>query len=1226
MSTNENDFNPISKLRKYKFENSSNVIRSRSMSILLDKIRNINNDYTFLYKGSQKKPYMIKVFENGNLIKTHCSCPYDYGELCKHEVAAIDYVIAEKSNNTGKNKPTRQKQNEIILHDHLISDEFISSLLEKTNHHYLIDDYYIKFDTVIQNKIETSCDWPIGTQTFEYFPEKTILKSKCSCKEFKRKKLCVHIPSALNYIKNNYEEDVFNPNYLERNIDQFLQLYGMSREDNYQKYFDFSLGINGFEVYEKIKNIVPSIEIVKENIIPKIDSKVKDSLQLLVKQNKAETTYGIGFCFDYIKSEGYYIFNFLPFKAKYRKRSIDFISSFNKIDQQNFIEMLRGNDWKDKDIVLKILEFQDMNVKLFAKEFSIETYRNAFILFKNLINQSKQYSFFEKNNKNSLTKKNLKPIQFKDETPTLFFTFIENEYFYTLKPKLKIDNKTYQINSSLINIFPFFCKKDQDIYLFDNPNVFIYISKFQQRSELNFQKKEYARLYKEIIQPIAEHFEIENKVYKNSKKQIAEVLLQKQVYLSDYESEYVLFKLGIQYDKQLILLNSREQLFNEKTQSLIKRNEAFENNFLEEFKALHSDFQNQEGVFFLTPHQLIEDEWLLKASEKMTQKGITVFGAKDLKSFKFNLHKPTISMGVKSDIDWFDLKIEIRYGKEKVSLKDIRKALLNKSKYIQLSDGSLGVLPKEWLNKFSKYFKAGEVKNNMIKISNYQFNIIDELHDDLEKTPDFLVELMQKKKCLQNLNTKIEVQPPKNLKATLRPYQIQGLNWMAFLDENNLGGCLADDMGLGKTLQTIAFLSHLKSHNKATFPHLVIAPTSLIFNWEKEIGKFCPSLTLLIYTGIKRKSLVKSFAKYDIILSTYGSLLNDINFLKDIEFSYVILDESQAIKNPNSKRYKAVRLLNAENRITLTGTPIENNTFDLYSQMNFLNPGLLGSMGHFKTEFSDAIDKIKNEQASTLLSQMIHPFLLRRTKEQVATELPEKTESVLYCEMGVEQRKVYDSFKDKFREYLLGKIDENGVKKSQMYVLEGLTKLRQICNSPELLNNEEDYGRASIKLDILIENIQNKTSNHKVLVFSQFTTMLQLVKDRLENENIHYEYLDGKTRNREEKVTNFQENDSVRVFLISLKAGGLGLNLIAADYVFLIDPWWNPAVENQAIDRCYRIGQTKHVMAYKMICKGTVEEKIIGLQQNKKQISNSIIQVDKIEKSFNTKQIKELFS
>jgi SNF2 family DNA or RNA helicase len=279
-----------------------------------------------------------------------------------------------------------------------------------------------------------------------------------------------------------------------------------------------------------------------------------------------------------------------------------------------------------------------------------------------------------------------------------------------------------------------------------------------------------------------------------------------------------------------------------------------------------------------------------------------------------------------------------------------------------------------------------------------------------------------------------------------------------------------------------------------------------------------------------------------------------------------------------------------------------------------------------KTQFSDAIDKEKNHDASHLLSKMIAPFLLRRTKEQVAKELPEKTESIIYCEMGNEQRKVYDSFKNKYRDYLINKIDENGVENAQMYILEGLTKLRQICNSPALISDEEDYGNQSVKLDLLIENIKEKTGNHKILVFSQFVKMLQLIKTRLDEEQIHYEYLDGQTTNREEKVNNFQNNKEVRVFLISLKAGGTGLNLTEADYVFLVDPWWNPAVENQAIDRCYRIGQKQKVMAYRMICKDTIEEKIALLQGKKKAVATSIISVDEEKKSFDVDQVKSFFS
>jgi non-specific serine/threonine protein kinase len=383
----------------------------------------------------------------------------------------------------------------------------------------------------------------------------------------------------------------------------------------------------------------------------------------------------------------------------------------------------------------------------------------------------------------------------------------------------------------------------------------------------------------------------------------------------------------------------------------------------------------------------------------------------------------------------------------------------------------------------------------------------------------------------------------------------------------------------------------------------------------------------LVQHGNSRVSDINEFQKYDIILTTYGTLVSDEEMISKFKFDYAILDESQAIKNPLSKRFKAVCTIQSENKLVLTGTPIENNTFDLFSQMHFANPGLLGSKNHFKETYSDAIDKNKDEKMSLELSKIIHPFILRRTKKQVATDLPEKTESILYCEMGEEQRNVYSAFRNKYRDILLGKFEEEGFEKSKMYVLEGLTKLRQICDSPAILPDEENYGSASAKLDELMKHIQEKTGNHKILIFSQFVKMLKLIEAKMVSEKISYTYLDGKSTDRKKLVNQFQEDDNTRVFLISLKAGGTGLNLTAADYVYIVDPWWNPAVEAQAIDRCYRIGQEKHVFAYKMICKDTVEEKIIQLQQSKKSLSEDIIKTDDaFFKTLKKDEIIELFS
>ena len=435
-------------------------------------------------------------------------------------------------------------------------------------------------------------------------------------------------------------------------------------------------------------------------------------------------------------------------------------------------------------------------------------------------------------------------------------------------------------------------------------------------------------------------------------------------------------------------------------------------------------------------------------------------------------------------------------------------------------------------------------------------------------------------------------------------------------------------MGLGKTIQIISFFKHLKNKGKTNKqPHLIVLPTSLIFNWQEEIKKFCPSLKVKVVGGVKRTKSAEDFQKFDLILITYGLIVKDIDYLKDFHFNYIVLDESQAIKNPTSQRFKAARLLKSNNRLVLTGTPIENNTFDLYAQMTFINPGLLGNMAGFKKNYATEIDKNKNKEVAKELTHLINPFLLRRTKEQVATELPEKTEQILYCKMEKEQQKVYDAYKNEYRNYLMGKIDEEGLGKSKMYVLEGLTKLRQICDSPQMVKDDIQKTDESIKIKELLSHISEKTNNHKILVFSQFVTMLHLIKDKLDEAGIKYEYLDGKTKNRQEKVDNFQNDNEVRVFLISLKAGGTGLNLTAADYVYLVDPWWNPAVEAQAIDRCYRIGQNKKVMAYKMICKNTIEEKIITHQESKKKLSSELIQTDEsYVKALSKESINDLFS
>ncbi|MEO6813806.1 MAG: DEAD/DEAH box helicase, partial [Ginsengibacter sp.] len=646
---------------------------------------------------------------------------------------------------------------------------------------------------------------------------------------------------------------------------------------------------------------------------------------------------------------------------------------------------------------------------------------------------------------------------------------------------------------------------------------------------------------------------------------------------------------------------------------LIERDKEAEKKFYDSLRLLHPSFSKQllKPFYYLPFADVMKGNWFLKTIRRLQDQNTTVKGMQELKKFRYNSAIPTWNMKTSSATDWFDLKIAVSFGTQKVLLRDIQKAIKNDQKVVVLGDGSLGLLPEEWLKQYGMVMKMGEEKDGTLRVNKALFTIINDLHS-LINEEDILKELKEKKQRLLNVE-KLQMLPvSKKIEADLRPYQLSGFNWMQSLEELNWGGCLADDMGLGKTLQAICFLQYLKEkYPKAT--SLVVCPTSLIYNWESEFQKFAPSIKYHIYYGSNRNFSDEDLENYDIIITSYGNMRNDIHDLQKHQFQYVILDESQNIKNPDALVTKAAQLLKAKNRIILSGTPVQNNTFDLYAQMHFLNPGFLGNKEFFKNEFATPIDKNGNSEVAQQLRKMIYPFILRRTKEKVATDLPDKTETILWCQMNKEQRAVYDDYKNYYRHQLLNKIDESGIANTTIYILEGLLRLRQICDSPVLVKDPEVTTTSSIKIEELLREVLENTGSHKLLIFSQFTQMLSLIKDEFEKQNITHLYLDGSTPagKRKTLVNQFQKDPQIKAFLISLKAGGVGLNLTAADYVYIVDPWWNPAAEDQAIDRTHRIGQAQKVFAYKMICKDTVEEKILQLQQKKKSLSKELISEEK---------------
>jgi len=596
-------------------------------------------------------------------------------------------------------------------------------------------------------------------------------------------------------------------------------------------------------------------------------------------------------------------------------------------------------------------------------------------------------------------------------------------------------------------------------------------------------------------------------------------------------------------------------------------------------------------------------DWLSRNKEILEAENIRLI-QKNTGNKRYFIGHSSITVEVRENIDWFDIYALVKFGDYEIPFKELRKIILRKGNEILLPNGEIGIIPDAWIKEYSELFAfMDENKLNSYELVLKKHHLA--LVKDLETGNLAKVTMSRKLEKLRNFDQIDETLVPQNFVGDLRPYQKAGFNWLNFLNKFKFGGCLADDMGLGKTVQTLTLLQHMKE-NGENAPSLLVMPTSLLYNWELEANKFTPNLQVFNYTGTNRIKDVSVFQGYDLVLTSYGITRLDIDILKEFYFNYVILDESQAIKNPNSNISKCVKKLKSRNKLILTGTPLENSTLDLWSQMSFINPGLLGNQSFFRNEFLTPIEKQNDQDKTRKLYSIIKPFILRRHKSQVATELPEKVESVKYCSMTPSQEERYEEVKSYFRNKILEQIENIGVNKSHMILLQGLTKLRQIANHPKMVDLE--YDGDSGKLDALTGMIMSAISeNHKILIFSQFVKHLNIVSDFLKTHKIDFAYLDGSTKDRQAQVERFQNDEKLMLFLISLKAGGLGLNLTKAEYVFILDPWWNPAVEQQAIDRAHRIGQENKVFTYKFITKNTVEEKILNLQQRKVKLATDLI-------------------
>ena len=659
----------------------------------------------------------------------------------------------------------------------------------------------------------------------------------------------------------------------------------------------------------------------------------------------------------------------------------------------------------------------------------------------------------------------------------------------------------------------------------------------------------------------------------------------------------------------------------------IKRSLTWEKNKLAQLeelglKTVSTLFQNLEVAVSDedADHSFSIFEWLNHHHDELAEQGFVIEQPEGQKRYVFGSTR--IDLEVKENNDWFDIYAVVYFGKYRIPFIQLKNHILNHKKEFTLPSGEIAVIPEKWFSQYGNLLHFSE-GGNELKLRRHHIGLVNDLAEG--ELAD--VTMSRKLQKLTDFETLEEIPLPQCFKGNLRPYQKAGYNWFHFLKNYHFGGCLADDMGLGKTIQTLAILQKHKEDTEAEgskSTSLIIMPTSLIYNWLNEAKKFTPKLRLMVHTGTMRYKSPEVFSNYDVIITTYGISRIDTELLTSFFFDYVILDESQNIKNPGSKSYQSVRQLKSRFKLILSGTPVENSVNDLWTQMSFINPGLLGTQQYFQNEFVTPIEKKKDEDKARKLQALIKPFVLRRTKEQVATELPPKTETLLYCNMSEEQSAVYEKVKSEYRNELLKSLEDGTYAKTQIQVLQGLIKLRQIANHPSMIDSE--YEGDSGKFENVVHTLANVLDGgHKVLIFSQFVKQLTIYREYFDQEKIPYAYLDGSTQNRGDIVKHFQEDQKTRVFLISIKAGGVGLNLTEADYVFILDPWWNPAVEQQAIDRTHRIGQTKNVFIYKFITKDSVEEKILALQQRKLSLSRALITTEEsFIKSLTADDIKEI--
>ena len=1199
-----------------------------------------DDSYLTFYKVTVSK------YDDPKSMNVRCSCPYNLSDMCRHEAAALMQLqdIIDKNLLSDGNISTYSQKHTIIKIKN-IDLRMIRIFAGMENYSAAEEILRINKCNIISasnEKVEAKLD--NDEKTYHLFLQKNEERNfdtSCTCDETEHL-LCKHKTALFLQLLNNW-----GPNYFDtiRNWDKeknkLLEGYGYSLDENLEGKFEF--------IYKEGKPFLKVLDSSIKRVNPTFSNSVRVDTTEKVAEISATTFAAKGKQAALVFNANEKSFPFVSIdvvQGEYDEEKQAFIGRVEKMDLTKFINIDPFSQ-KDKQLIQHARKLQQSEINKYLnrnspfsgfweniihqenEELPEET-KMLIAEFlhpklKRIIEENEEKIHFYLPVGKNFTTQNLIPVDLSSFQPEIEFHLSPSGDELIMESLARLEQETVELsgnewNSDLLFLF------EKTLFLWKKPEEILIVEKF--KNILHIPKNEWPTLLKEMILPLSNDYKVSFdlsliKETKDGDPDTSIMLIEK--------GDYLVFQPIFTYKGFSVKANDKDTIIvpdNDKV-LMVRRNKEAEQEFVSKLAGLHSHFinQSQNKSLVLKGADVLKNNWFFLFVDAMKDMKVPVYGFDALKNFRFNTAKPATMIHLSSGMDWFDAKVELSFGEQRIGITEIQKALANKQSFVPLNDGTLGILPDEWIKKYALLFKVGEGKNNQLRLSKFHLSVVEELYENRDETELFF-ELDDKYERLRNFKNIPEVPIPFELENRLRPYQLSGFHWLNYLNTVGWGGILADDMGLGKTVQSLSMLSYY-NQEEGGVKALVVCPTTLMYNWENEIKKFTPSLTWRIHHGNQRAKKPEDLSGADILITTYGTLRSDIQLFIKTKFDYVILDESQAIKNPASKVTKAACLLKAKNRICMSGTPLQNNTFDIFAQMNFLNPGLLGSVEFFRNEFSNPIDKFGEQEQKDHLKKLLYPFILRRTKEQVAKDLPDKTETILFCEMEDEQRNIYDSYRNSYRDKILGVIDEQGVGRSQLTILQGLMKLRQICDSPAILNEDEKYPNHSIKLEELTREITENIGEHKALVFSQFLGMLSLIKQKLIANNIEFEYFDGSTsaEDRQKAIQNFQENDNCRVFLISLKAGGVGLNLTAADYVYIVDPWWNPAVEQQAIDRTHRIGQTKNIFAYRMICKDTIEDKILQLQERKRILAKELISDDQtFVKSLSKEDVEYLFS